>query len=70
MTRYVSAENRYDCPRCYIICAVREMKSDEGLMRCPNCDQLILFCPNKENPSVLMGAVDDVGLVYVDLESL
>ncbi len=65
MARYVSAEKQIDCPRCYIICTVREMKNYEGLMRCPNCDQLILFCPNPEDPFVLMGAVNDIGYVHL-----
>ena len=69
MTRYATKERRYECPKCYIICAVREMKNDDGMMRCPNCDQLILFCPNPEQPSVLMGAVNDIGRIYVDLGS-
>jgi len=59
MAKYATAENRYDCPRCDIICTVREMKNDgDGLMTCPNCNQLILFCPN---PAVLMGVVNDIG---------
>ncbi len=49
MARYVSAENRFDCFQCHIWCTVREMKerecSGDGFMHCPNCDQMILYCP-------------------------
>ena len=64
MTKYATTEKQFECPLCDIICTIREMKNDGGLMTCPNCNQLILFCPNPEEPSMLMGAVDDLGVIW------
>lgn len=63
MARYVSAEKQFDCYRCHIICTVREMRDDGGMMCCPNCDWMILFCPNPGS-SVLLGSVSGV---YYDM---
>lgn len=63
MTRYVTAEKRFDCSRCQIICTVREMKNDDAdwMFCCPNCDWMILFCPTPGSP-LLMGSVSGVYL--------
>ena len=67
MARYVSAEKRFNCCRCHIMCTVREMKSVDAdwMFCCPNCNWMILFSPNpgssllfRTGEASVLGAVD------------
>lgn len=40
MARYATGEERYECPKCLILCTKREMKIHEQytwILSCPNC---------------------------------
>ena len=65
MARYATAEKRFDCFRCHIICTVREMRNgaSDWMFCCPNCDWMILFRPHSESPLLVgSGSVSEVYL--------